>query len=940
LFTPLSTFEGTSVFTYRVVDNTSGLIDTAKVFVKVFIVNIPVDAIDDIPAAANSGLNQTINVKTNDLDPNGTLPTSTVVISTNPKRGMATVDASGNITYTPNGGVTGKDTLYYRICEPTPACGVANCDIASVIFTMINRTPTASAPNQNALPCSNNTFNLLTDSSDPEGGVLSVSNLSALSNPAAGGLVNNNDGTVTFVPATGFTGSVTFSYTVTDNGITPKTSPAVTITIMVANPPNTAPIALNDNSIGNMDAVLYVNVSDNDTDPDGNILTNPTIVTQPLHGMATVLANGLVVYTPHTGFFGSDVLTYRVCDIINNNPATCSNSPGLCTTAMLFIQIDIPPGNFTNANNDQNSTWQDVNVSGNVMTNDTDLEGDTQNFAGFLTAAGLPVLSGSLPVFAADGVTPAGTLIINANGTYTFDPLPNFIGTVTIPYLITDTPTAAVAPANDRAYLTITVIPTTPTNSVIANNDENITYGTPVSASLFVNDADPQAHAFTVTDFDIDSNGDGIIDTDGTPGTLITIGGISTVGTPTSNAGTLVINANGTYTFTPAPDFHGVVDATYQICDTGSPVACATAYLHIDVLPDLNGAANDPPFAGDDFSITKSNTPVLGNFIANDTDPNANPISLNGVTILASGPATPIGAPVTTASGGTIQFYANGTYLYTPAFGFFGTDNIVYQVCDITAVLPNPLCSNATISVQVGVGISLSGQVWDDNDTSVAINNGENATNTGNPLYMNILDAAGNVLGSSLVAANGAYTFPHIAENTSYTLVLTSVAGTPGLPIVPSLPNNWVNTGQNANGVITTTPTGTINLVTGTTNITNANFGIEQRPFANNNTAPNQANPGGTISATVAATTFSGSDNDGNVASILIATFPTNATSITINGTLYTAATFPTLGITVPTNAAGNPLQTIAIDPIDGATIVEITYYTIDNAGVYRCYLL
>ena len=101
------------------------------------------------------------------------------------------------------------------------------------------------------------------------------------------------------------------------------------------------------------------------------------------------------------------------------------------------------------------------------MTNDTDLEGDPQTFGGFLNASGTPVVSGTITVFALDGVTPAGSLIVNANGSYTFDPLPGFVGTVSIPYSISDTPVAAVAAATDIAYLVITVSPNPlTTNSV------------------------------------------------------------------------------------------------------------------------------------------------------------------------------------------------------------------------------------------------------------------------------------------------------------------------------------------------------------------------------------------------------------------------------------------------------------------------------------------
>ncbi len=116
--------------------------------------------------------------------------------------------------------------------------------------------------------------------------------------------------------------------------------------------------------------------------------------------------------------------------------------------------------------------------------------------------------------------------------------------------------------------------------------------------------------------------------------------------------------------------------------------------------------------------------------------------------------------------------------------------------------------------------------------------------------------------------------------------------------------------------------------------VTNANFGIEQLPNSGVNTQPVQSNPPGTANVTVPASAFSATDPDaGTVSSIRITAFPTNATSITINGTTYTSATFPVAGVIVPTNASGQPTQTITVDPIDGLINVVIPYAAIDNAG-------
>ncbi len=699
-YSPATTYNGVRFLTYRVLDVTSGLADTATVYIN--ITDAPVVANNDSPAGALSGTAQTINVKGNDTDPDiASLSNAyTVGIASQPTNGTATVNANGEIVYTPNTGFTGNDTLAYQLCEPAPSCGSALCDTAYLYLTVINRAPTATNDTKTILPCLSNTIDLIGNDTDPENGLLTVGNVSALSNPSAGTLTNNNDGTVTFTPTTGFTGTVTFTYTVTDNGVTPLTSSAATVSITVSAPSNSAPLANLDVETMNMDETDYFSVLDNDTDPESNTLTNPTITVQPLHGTATVLVNGLIKYIPNAGYYGTDTLTYQICDIINNS-LTCSTSQDKCDTARLYYTILAP--NTVVAVNDENSTWVNTPVSGTVLSNDYDPEGDTPiQFNGYIIG-GVVYTSGTITVSGVDAsgnpVANAGTLLINADGSYTYTPSNNFIGIVNVPYTIQDgNPNTAY----DTAILHITVDPTPyNTNSVIANNDE---YKTPMNVNvsgnvITSNDFDPQGDPFTVTSYTFDSDGNGTQDANGTMGSVVTIGGVTTSGVPVSNAGTLILNADGSFTFNPQNDFTGTVDIVYTITD--SKGTTSTAILHIVIVPDANGPLNDPPKAGDDFAYTPYNTPVTGTFSANDGDPNSNPISYGGVTINPAGPATPIGSPVPTEQGGTIQFYSNGTYLYTPPTNYSGPDKLTYPICDVTAIAPQPLCNDAIIHLLI-----------------------------------------------------------------------------------------------------------------------------------------------------------------------------------------------------------------------------------------------
>ena len=93
-------------------------------------------------------------------------------------------------------------------------------------------------------------------------------------------------------------------------------------------------------------------------------------------------------------------------------------------------------------------------------------------------------------------------------------------------------------------------------------------------------------------------------------------------------------------------------------------------------------------------------------------------------------------------------------------------------------------------------------------------------------------------------------------------------------------------------------------------------------------------NPGGTTSVSVSTTLLSPIDSsNGRIDSIRFTSFPTNVTTITINGTSYTSGTFPVGGVKVVANSSGQPNVPISIDPVNGAVTAVISYKPIDNAG-------
>ncbi|MEH2146380.1 hypothetical protein [Nostoc sp.] len=232
-----------------------------------------------------------------------------------------------------------------------------------------------------------------------------------------------------------------------------------------------------------------------------------------------------------------------------------------------------------------------------------------------------------------------------------------------------------------------------------------------------------------------------------------------------------------------------------------------------------------------------------------------------------------------------------------------------------------------TVTV-VNTVVTVSGTVFRDADGSVTINGSDIGTNAGSTnLTIYAIDTAGKVVDKATVALNGTYSLASVPVNSSVTLRLSNdstVAIGATAPTTPSLPSNWVNTGENKNGTTETITPGDIAITTARINITNQDFGIEQLPDTTNLNPASQTNPGGT--ATVQVPTLAGTDpEDGALGSgnkFKIVTLPTNGT-LTYNNVAVTAG---------QVISSYNPTL-LKLDPQDGAITVSFTYAAIDAAS-------
>lgn len=150
-------------------------------------------------------------------------------------------------------------------------------------------------------------INVLDNDSAANGGTLTII---SVSKPQFGTATTDGK-SVTYTPNANFTGTDTFSYVISDGkgGIS---TGSVAITVNDPGGGNQLPTAANDTVTTKAGTAVTIDVLANDTDPNGDSLTI-TIDGPPSHGTATV-DHGKVIYTPATGFSGSDSLSYIVTD--------------------------------------------------------------------------------------------------------------------------------------------------------------------------------------------------------------------------------------------------------------------------------------------------------------------------------------------------------------------------------------------------------------------------------------------------------------------------------------------------------------------------------------------------------------------------------------------------------------------------------------------------
>ena len=670
-FTPTLGFTGLASFSYTVTG--AGPTTSLPALVTVTVSKPPAPGVSSTSATtlANTAVDITPPAAT------GTGPFA-YAISTGPARGTATISAAGVIHYTPNANVSGIDTLQYTATDPYSQTSVP-ATVTIDVFPIAASPVTGSSTGPNPV--------IATPGAPTGTGAFTYALVPASVPPLAKGTTveDPTTGQITFTPATGFSGTVTFQYTVSDAAGLTSAPGAVSFTVNKPTGPSVSPTS----------ATTRANTALDITPPaaTGTPPLTYAISTVPTRGTATISAAGVIHYAPTANTSGVDTLQYTATD-----PYGATSAPAVVTITVLPIAASPVTGSSTGPN-------PVVATPGPPI--------GTAPFTYALVPASLPP--------AAQGTTVEDP----TSGQITFTPVTGFSGTVTFQYTVTDaasltsgpgtvtftvsrpaspgvSPASASTPANTALDITPPAttgiapfayqISTAPTRGIATISAVGVIHYTPnpnvsgvdtlqyTASDSYGQTSAPATVTITVVPIaasPVTGSSTGPNPVIATPGAPIGSGAFSYSLVPASlppiaEGTTVEDSSTGQITFTPAIGFSGTVTFQYTVTDAGG-VTSAPGTVTFTV--------NKPPAPG----VSPASATTSANTALDITPP------------AATGTAPLTYAISTAPTRGTATISAAGVIHYTPNLNTSGVDTLQYTATDAYA----QTSISATVTVTV-----------------------------------------------------------------------------------------------------------------------------------------------------------------------------------------------------------------------------------------------
>ncbi|HCD1284590.1 TPA: tandem-95 repeat protein, partial [Vibrio parahaemolyticus] len=701
VFTPAENFNGDAEITYTVTDG--ALTDQATV-------KVTVNAVNDTPVVESNVADQTL---AEDFTPY-TIDLNTVFSDVDNVDGELKFSVSGNsniqvaivngiATITPTADWNGSETLTFTATDPSGESVSQTVDftvtpVADIVAdkaTVVEDTPTIIKV------LGNDTF-------EGDGKVVA---LDTNNGPANGTVSVNPDGSVTYTPNDNYVGKDTFTYVVTSGGVSESTTVNVDVT-----PVNDAPVAKDDTAITDEDTPVTIDVLPNDTDIDGDKLSIQSATVPEAQGKVEIV-DGKLVFTPAENFNGQAEITYTVTDgqltdeakvTVTVNPV--NDAPTIKVDAVESITEDAVSTDTVVAT----LTVRDTDTPEDQLT--VSLENNSNGYFVLvgdevkLTQAGVDAVNNdelnlkdlTISASVSDGVNPTAndsdSLVVNrVNDAPTVE---NAIAdqvlsedfdayTIDLNEVFKDTDSSLEFSASGNNSIQISIVNGVATINPTAdwNGKETITFTAKDPSGESVS----QTVNFTVTPVaDIEADKTTVVED--TP-TIIKVLGNDTfegadkvVSLDAENSpknGTVIVNSDGTVTYTPDDNYVGEDTFTYIVTSGG---VSESTTVEVNVTP-----VNDAPVAKNDISTTQEDTAVTIDVLSNDTDVDGDKLSIESASV--------------PKEQGTVEV-VNGKLVFTPAENFNGQAEITYTVTDgqltdeaKVAVTVNPVNDAPTIKV-------------------------------------------------------------------------------------------------------------------------------------------------------------------------------------------------------------------------------------------------
>ncbi|MGM6460293.1 tandem-95 repeat protein, partial [Vibrio parahaemolyticus] len=541
------------------------------------------------------------------------------------------------------------------------------------------------------------TIDVLVNDSDVEGDVLSIQSASV---PSEQGSVDIVNGKLVFTPAENFNGDATITYIVTDGDLTDEAKVTVTVT-----PVNDSPVVVDDTTSIQEDTAVTIDVLTNDTDVDGDKLSIESASVPKEQGTVEVV-DGKLVFTPVENFNGHAEIIYTVTDgeltdeakvTVTVNPV--NDAPTIKVDAVESITEDAVNTDTVVAT----LTVRDTDTPEDQLT--VSLENNSNGYFVLvgnevkLTQAGVDAVNNdelnlkdlTISASVSDGVNPTASdsdsLVVNrVNDAPTVE---NAIAdqvlsedfdayTIDLNEVFKDSDSSLEFSVSGNNSIQISIVSGVATITPTAdwNGKETITFTAKDPSGESVS----QTVNFTVAPV-VDIEADSADVVEDTP-TIINVLGNDTfestdkvVSLDADNGpknGTVIVNNDGTVTYTPDDNYVGEDTFTYIVTSGGMSESTT---VEVNVTP-----VNDAPVAKDDIATTQEDTAVTIDVLPNDTDVDGDKLSIQSATV--------------PEAQGKVEI-VDGKLVFTPAENFNGDAEITYTVTD------GSLTDQATVKVTV-----------------------------------------------------------------------------------------------------------------------------------------------------------------------------------------------------------------------------------------------